>query len=118
VTVMIVESHDDTREMYAESLRAAGVLVTASADGATALALLGEADIDVLVCSLATDGIGGADLLRRLRALGRTMKAIALTGRVFEHEVEEALAAGFSEHIAKPCEPQALTERVLALARG
>lgn len=54
----------------------------------------------------------GADLLRRLRAMGRTTPAIAMTAEAFRERLQALSAAGFVEVLEKPIAATALQARV------
>ncbi len=89
-----------------------GATVTACADGLQALALLQRApgDFDVVLMDVQMPGIDGIDATRRLRrelGLDR-LPVIALTAGVEFHARDQALAAGMTDFIGKPLQPQAL----------
>ena len=63
----------------------------------------------------------GYQLLRRLREAGYgpdVLPAIALTAFSRMKDRNEALQAGFQEHLVKPLEPQQLLARVASLRHG
>jgi CheY-like chemotaxis protein len=71
----------------------------------------------VLIADLGLPEQDGLALIRTLRglperALNRAIPAIALTAYTGEHERNEALAAGFTEHLGKPFEPDQLIDAV------
>ena len=76
---------------------------------------------DVLVADVAMPGEDGCSLVRRVRACGEPavapIPAAAVTAHAQEDERRDVLAAGFSVHIAKPIEPEALARAVHDLAR-
>jgi len=57
--------------------------------------------------------------VRQVRALpaeqGGTIPAIALTAYAGEIDYQQAMAAGFQQHIAKPIEPQVLIQAIASL---
>ena len=80
--------------------------------------------VDVLVSDLGMPGADGFALVAQLRERERTdgrppMVAIALTAYASPHDRTQALAAGFDLHVAKPVDPDALTDAVVgALERA
>ncbi len=75
---------------------------------------------DVLVSDVAMPGVDGYALMRTIRAMpsdkgGRT-PALALTAYARDSDSEEAFAAGFQRHIAKPVDPSALVAVVASVA--
>lgn len=60
----------------------------------------------------------GYMLIRQVRALeteGEKIPAIALTAYAGEINQQQALAAGFQQHISKPVEPEELVKAIVAL---
>ncbi|HEY9737409.1 MAG TPA: PAS sensor protein, partial [Trichocoleus sp.] len=64
----------------------------------------------------------GYTLIRKIRALppqfGGETPAAALTAYVRGNDQQQALAAGFQEHIAKPVEPLLLVRLIAQLAHS
>jgi CheY-like chemotaxis protein len=61
----------------------------------------------------------GYMLMRRVRAMpcdrGEQIRAIALTAYAGEMNQQQAIAAGFQRHIAKPVEPETLIQAITSL---
>jgi len=58
-------------------------------------------DFDLLISDIGLPDRSGYELMREVR-LKKDLPAIALSGFGSEHDVNEARAAGFSEHLTKP----------------
>jgi CheY-like chemotaxis protein len=71
---------------------------------------------DVLLSDIGMPGEDGLTFLRRLRAQGSQLPALALTAYASVEEMKKALSAGFQSHLAKPVEPSALTAALASLA--
>jgi CheY-like chemotaxis protein len=73
------------------------------------------------VIDIGMPDMDGYMLMRQVRALspeqGGEVKAIALTAYVGDFNQQQALQAGFQQHVAKPVEPQALVEAIAKLMR-
>jgi DNA-binding response OmpR family regulator len=67
------------------------------------------------ISDLAMPDINGFEIIRRLRAEGWYGPAIAVTGYSRQQDVQETLASGFDEHLAKPISITVLVERIVAL---
>jgi two-component system cell cycle response regulator DivK len=109
--VLIVEDHEDTLEMYAWCMRAAGWLVWAVTDGEQALSIASQIVPDVIVMDLRLPVIDGLDATRLLKANPAT-KHIPVVGCSGVVGGADALAkeAGCDEFVAKPCPPEDLRE--------
>jgi CheY-like chemotaxis protein len=109
--VLIVDDHEDTREMYALALGATlGVTVLTAQDGRHALEVLQAHRPQVVVVDLGMPIMSGYEFVRRMREDPTTAKtrAIALSGFTAAHDQAKARAAGFDEFLGKPCLPQQL----------
>jgi CheY-like chemotaxis protein len=114
--VLLVEDHQDTRQMYAEFLGIEFDVVTA-ADGEEALDLMRSHLPDVMVTDLSLPGIDGFELIARVRAdavLG-SIPIICLSGYSGHTHEQRARAAGCDRILQKPCMPDALAEIVAEL---
>jgi CheY-like chemotaxis protein len=118
-TVLVIEDHDDSRELLVNVLEAAGARVFSAAGAAEALALAALEKPDVLVVDIGLPGEDGYALLGRMRDLealaGRFVPAVAVTAYARASDREQALAAGFAQHMAKPVDPHQLVEVVASL---
>jgi PAS domain S-box-containing protein len=113
-TILIVEDHDDARELVAGVLGAAGAAVLSAASVAEALDCLARTRPDVLVTDLGLPGEDGYTLLRRVRAMegfdAAALPAVALTAYARVSDRKRALAAGFLHYIVKPVDPEQLVQ--------
>jgi two-component system cell cycle response regulator DivK len=110
--VLIVEDDEDTREMYAWCMRAAGWLVDVAADGAEALLAVPMREPDVIVMDLHMPVLGGLDAIRRLKRNDATMHIPVVAYTAFEPRSSEIAArhAGCDEFVAKARDPEALRD--------
>jgi len=122
--ILAVDDHPDARELVRVALTDRGADVRTAASVSEALAALEDAAVDVLVSDLGMPGADGFALVAQLRERERMdgrppMVAIALTAYASLHDRSQALAAGFDLHVAKPVDPDALTDAVVgALERA
>lgn len=115
--VLIVEDHNDTRELYADHFKARGFRVESVSDGASAVAVASRIWPDIVVMDLALPLLDGWEATRRLKAMttGTPVPVIACTGHAFGPEVERALIAGCDAYLVKPCPPEDLEREVWKL---
>lgn len=116
--ILVVEDNADSRGYLVFVLEQAGAAVSAAASAAEGLEVLKQFQPDVLVCDIGMPLEDGYAFLRKVRALppqeGGKIPAIALTAYAKEEDRQQALAAGFQEHLPKPVEP---TQLLIMIAR-
>lgn len=107
--VLIVEDHEDTRQMYAQFLEASFEIHTV-ADAADALRAVAAHPPDAIVTDLSLPGMDGFELIRRLRSDpgSAAVPIICLSGFGSSADEDKALAAGGNRLLQKPCMPDAL----------
>jgi CheY-like chemotaxis protein len=118
-TVLVVEDHDDSRDLLVNVLKAAGARVLSAADAPVALALAADETPDVLVVDIGLPGEDGYTLLRQVQSLGalagRSVPAVAVTAYARDSDRDQALASGFAQHMAKPIDPRQLVDIIASL---
>jgi len=116
--VLLVDDSISVRKFVAQMLEKAGFEVVAAADGAEAMACLGEGDFDVLVTDLEMPRLNGYELLEdvRRRAGTRDLPVVVLTTRSGEKHQNLARRLGVNHYITKPVIEDALVRLVESLA--
>ena len=119
--ILVVDDDPDILELFSAALTACGGDVTASDNASDGLALAIRTRPHVIVSDIAMIGEDGYWLIGRLRQLPPEMLAhvpvIAATAYGREHSRARVLAAGFTEHLQKPVDPEELC-RVVAKVVG
>ncbi|NDJ17490.1 ATP-binding protein [Myxacorys almedinensis] len=114
--VLVVDDEIDMRDVIAFSLEQAGAEVIAVATAAEALVVLAQERPNILLSDIGMPDMDGYMLLRQVRALplaqGGQTPAIALTAYAGEVDQQQALHAGFQQHLAKPVEPDVLVRAI------
>ena len=113
--ILLVEDHGDTALVMSQLLSRNGHRVERAGDVVTALELAGRSEFDLLISDLGLPDGSGLDLIQTLRARGKTMPAIALSGYGQERDIERSREAGFAHHIVKPITASHLAETINAL---
>ena len=114
-TVLVVEDHDDARELIVGVLESAGALVLSAATVSEGIARAPEVRPDVLVTDLGLPGEDGYMRLARVRGMFPHMPAVALTAFARATDRERVLAAGFQHHVVKPVDPEQLVHLIAAM---
>ncbi|OKH37321.1 hypothetical protein NIES2119_13800 [[Phormidium ambiguum] IAM M-71] len=121
IQVLVVDDDADMRALAEFILTQAGAEVTTAASAAQALTCLNQCIPDLLVCDIGMPEMDGYSLIRHIRkwppAAGGNIPAIALTAYAGEINQQQAIAAGFQIHLAKPVEPEQLVKGILQVVR-
>jgi two-component system cell cycle sensor histidine kinase/response regulator CckA len=114
-TVLVVDDEAAVRAVAARSLKQAGFRVLQAADGADALELVGRHGPPQLVLTdLLMPGIGGAELVRRLRERWPMLPIVFMSGYSAEELNRRGAIASEGELIQKPFTPSGLVGSVVA----
>jgi DNA-binding response OmpR family regulator len=110
--ILIVEDEDRIAGFVEKGLRAAGHTPLRAADGLTGLELARSGDVDLVLLDVGLPGLDGFEVLRRLRADGRTMPVIMLTARTGLDDTVAGLDGGADDYVPKPFRFDELLARV------
>jgi len=120
-SIMLLEDHEDSRELLVEALRRSGAAVAAFGAASDAFAALDRVRPSVIVADIALPDEDGYSFIRRVRAHStpaiQSVPAIAVTAYASVPDSEEALAVGFQQHLAKPIDPGRLVEAIHDVTR-
>lgn len=119
--ILVVDDESDMREYLTFVLEQHGAQVTTAATATAALQNLAQLKPDILLSDISMPEIDGYMMLRQIRALtpeqGGKTPAIALTAYAGEVNQQQALSAGFEQHLSKPVEPEALVKAIVHLVQ-
>jgi CheY-like chemotaxis protein len=117
--ILIVEDKATSRELLQTVLEQQGYSVIEASNGEEALQRLGEALPDLVFLDLRIPARNGYEVLRAIRGDHRfaNLPVVALTASAMQEDREKALAAGFTDYIAKPVRPAQLRNEVHRLLR-
>ena len=115
--LLVVEDEALLRHHLRTRLGEAGHVVEAVANAEEALYQVGQFNHDLAVIDLGLPGLGGLDLIRQLRALGKSFPILVLTARGNWQDKVEGLAAGADDYVVKPFQFEELEARLNALLR-
>ena len=119
--VLVVDDHEDMRELLRVALTNAGADVRACAQSAEALVNVKTWKADGIVSDIGMPGVDGYELIKKVRRLrqksGGRIPAIALTGFAGMDDKSKAIAAGYQTHITKPVNLGYLTSEIVRLVQ-
>ena len=115
--MLLIEDERKVAAAVAGGLRAERYAVDVAHDGDTGWDLASTQDYDVIILDLMLPGLGGADLLKRLRRQQTKSAVLVLTARDATSDKVELFESGADDYLTKPFAFAELLVRVKALLR-
>jgi two-component system KDP operon response regulator KdpE len=114
--VLVVDDDPQILRAVRTSLQARGYDVLTAGNGETALDLLADTEVDVVVLDLGLPGIDGQEVIERVRAWN-DVPIIVLSVREAQDEKVRAFDAGADDYLTKPFGMPELLARMRAVRR-
>ncbi|HET6895791.1 MAG TPA: response regulator [Candidatus Baltobacteraceae bacterium] len=109
--VLVVDDDANNRLLLATLLRHRGHAALEAADGASALDIAAQTQLQLVVVDLSLPGMSGTALIKRLRADGSDVKIALYTATRVDAAIEELRELyGISAVIPKPGDPKAILD--------
>jgi len=115
--ILVVEDEQKVASFIRRGLEAEHYEVSVAHDGGTGLERALATDYDVVILDVMLPGRNGLDVVRELRAHGRTVPILLLTARAGVSDKVSGLDLGADDYLTKPFEFAELLARVRALLR-
>lgn len=111
-TVLLIDDHDDAREMTDGMLTRHGFNVITANDGMAGIKLAKESKPDIALIDIGMPRMNGYEIARYIRSLEelKEIKLVALTGYGSEEDRHRAIESGFDMHLIKPLSVLAFTK--------
>jgi DNA-binding response OmpR family regulator len=108
--ILLVDDEKEFVQTLSERLQKRDLESTVVFDGEEALELVEKDQPDVMVLDLMMPGIGGIEVLRRLKRTHPNIEVIILTGHGSEREEQIAAELGAFAYLQKPVNIEVLAE--------
>ncbi|NQZ41252.1 MAG: TMAO reductase system sensor histidine kinase/response regulator TorS [Moritella sp.] len=114
--ILIVEDNQINRDVACALVQKLGHQVYSACDGASALALYSNQDVDLALLDINLPDIDGVELAVQLRDMAeckqRQLKTIAVSAHVFKDDITKFIDSGFDGFIAKPVQMKRLKSTI------
>jgi two-component system KDP operon response regulator KdpE len=114
--VLVVDDDPQMLRAITNALGARGYEVLSAVSGESALRVAAEAELDLVLLDLGLPGIGGHEVIHRLRAWSE-LPVIVISVRESQEEKVAALDAGADDFVTKPFGMKELLARMRAVRR-
>jgi len=116
--VLIVDDEAELVSALTERLALRGFDAAGVTTGAEALAFLESKPCDVVLLDVKMPGLGGLEVIRRIKHEWPTLEVILLTGHGSVRSVEEGMALGAFDYLMKPVKIDSLVRILTAAGSG
>jgi DNA-binding response OmpR family regulator len=106
--ILIVDNEPNVRLVFRTAMESAGHTVDEAEDGEAALECLRRGGFDLLLLDLQMPGLGGMDVLRRLRDGGDDVPVVVATAHGSIPDAVAAMKLGAIDFLTKPIKPEVL----------
>jgi len=101
-SVLVVDDEEEFVTTLVERLQLRAIDAEGATRGAEALEMLQKKEFDIILLDVKMPGIGGLEVIRRIKAAHPKTEVILLTGHSSEEAIEEGKNAGALEYLMKP----------------
>ncbi len=101
-TILIVDDDAAVRDILREILLAADYDVVEAADGIMALTIIERRPVDLLITDRSMPGLGGLELLKKLKEIKKSVPALMVSGYGEESMWGQAIGLGAVDYLLKP----------------
>jgi DNA-binding response OmpR family regulator len=115
--ILIIDDEPNLRLVFRTTLESAGYQVAEVADGVTALRKLRTFPADLVLLDLYMPGMGGMDVLERLRDADNPVPVVIITAHGSIPDAVLAIKLGAIDFLSKPIKPEALRSVVSDVLR-
>ena len=115
--LLVIEDDVTLRETLAQKLSDEGFAVEQAGDGKEGLYFAEEYPIDLAIIDLGLPEVSGLEIIRQVRAAGKTYPILILTARDRWEDKVDGLSAGADDYVVKPFHFEEVSARVNALLR-
>lgn len=116
--VLIADDSEILRNLLVRILATVGIEdVECAIDGQEAIDAVSRSDFDLILIDWSMPKVLGIDAIKEIRSKGKTMPIIVISSHYNKDLVEEALASGATDYIAKPFHVEMLLQRIKQLLR-
>ncbi len=115
--LLVIEDDATLRESLCRQLKDLGFGMEQAADGKEGLYFALEYPVDLAIVDLGLPELSGIDLIKEVRAKGKTYPILILTARDRWQDKVDGLSAGADVYVVKPFHFEELSARVNALLR-
>ena len=110
--ILLVDDEEEFVTTLAERLELRGIQALVATDGETALDLIETDPPQIVILDVMMPGLGGLEVLKRIKAENPHIPVILLTGRGSTKEGIEGMRLGAADYLMKPINIEELIKKI------
>jgi two-component system cell cycle response regulator DivK len=112
--ILVVEDHEDNRQILRDLLASSDFEIIEAWDGETALTMAAAKRPDLILMDIQLPGLDGYEVTRRIKADPQLqhIPIIAVTSYALSGDDEKARVAGCNDYVTKPYSPRKLMAKI------
>jgi DNA-binding response OmpR family regulator len=118
VRVLIVDDEGELVSALVERLNLRGFEAAGVTTGVEALAYLADTSVDVVVLDVKMPGLGGLEVIRKIKEQRANLHVILLTGHGSAQDADRGMELGAYDYLMKPVKIDDLVSLILAASSG
>lgn len=111
-SILVVEDDAPLREALCETLKLAGYETLEADDGRTAISMLAEEDVDMVVSDVQMKHMDGHALLKEIKGQWQSLPVLLMTAHGTIQKAVDAMHNGATDYLVKPFEADVLVNMV------
>jgi DNA-binding NtrC family response regulator len=115
--VLLVDDEEEFVSALSERLMLRGIEVDSALNGEEALALMVERVFEVVILDVMMPGLGGLEVLKRIKSTYPNTQVILLTGHGATREGIEGMRLGAFDYLIKPVDIEEMLEKMKEAAK-
>lgn len=108
--ILIIDDEERIRRIIKIQLRNTGFSVFEAEDSETAFTILKSQNINVVICDIKMKGLGGIEILKRIKMENETIPVIMLTGFIDDEYVKLSRENSCFDFLTKPVQREMLIQ--------
>jgi DNA-binding NtrC family response regulator len=116
--ILIVDDEEELVSALVERLNLRGFLAQGMTAGTAALQYLEDGECDVVLLDVKMPGLGGLEVMRRIKDMRPRLQVVLLTGHGSVKSVEDGMALGAFDYLMKPVKIDSLVRVLEAAGSG
>jgi len=116
--VLLVDDEEELVFTLAERLKIRGVDAQAVTSGKAALEAIEQRSFDVVLLDVKMPGLGGLDVMRRIKSKDRKVQVILITGHGSAEDGAQGMQSGAFDYVMKPININDLLTRLQAAGQA